>query len=97
MWLGELTVGLGTVIATFISLVWTALLSAEIFVLYDRSDRAQSEWSSVWVLLSCVSTAHAQSFRELGRRHDIRECSHCSHATSAVSVSFLLYRMLHVC
>ena len=60
MWLGELTGGLGTVIATFVSLVWTALLSAEIFVLYDRSDRAQSEWSFVCVHASCVSTVHAQ-------------------------------------
>ncbi|KAI0709436.1 hypothetical protein C8Q76DRAFT_109489 [Earliella scabrosa] len=43
------------VIATFVSLVWTALLSAEIFVLYDRSDRAQRNLVGVMIFVNAVT------------------------------------------
>ncbi|KAI0807408.1 hypothetical protein C8Q74DRAFT_1227490 [Fomes fomentarius] len=43
------------VIATVLSLVWTALLSAEIFVLYDRSDRAQRNLVGVMIFVNAVT------------------------------------------
>lgn len=90
-----------TVIATVLSLVWTALLSAEIFVLYDRSDRAQSEWSflcAIHTFLCLMLGSCSRELRELGWGNDLCECGHRDNAACIVSAPCLKHhRMRHPC
>lgn len=66
-----------------VSLLWTILLSVEVFVLYDQSDTAQSEWLFALRIEGIRLTVARRKFC---RGAHLYQRTHCYPTASSVSL-----------